>query len=305
VDIGFIGLGNMGYPMARRLIEAGHRLIVFDTSGQMVSRLTTLGATAASSPRDVADRVETILASLPTPDIVLAVATGPDGVAGGKKVRRFVDLSTTGSRMAKHVAAALKAHNIVQIDSPVSGGVGGAEKGTLAVMVAGPRAEYDLLQPVLAVIGKVFFIGEQPGMGQTMKLANNMLSATAMAASSEAMVFGVKAGLDPSVMVEVINAGSGANTAIRDKFPRAIIPGTFDYGFSNGLMYKDLKLCMEEAEAMAVPMWVGNVVRQMFALSASEYGADADFTTIVKCVESWAGVEVRAKKSKPGRNDDH
>ena len=298
MDIGFIGLGNMGYPMARRLIEAGHRLVVFDTSGQMISRLTALGATATLSPRDVADRVETVLASLPTPDIVLAVATGPEGVAGGKKVRRFVDLSTTGSRMAKRIADALKPHNIVQIDSPVSGGVGGAEKGTLAVMVAGPRAEYDLLRPVLAVFGKVFFIGEQPGMGQTMKLANNMLSATAMAASSEAMVFGVKAGLDPSVMVEVINAGSGANTAIRDKFPRAIIPGTFDYGFSNGLMYKDLKLCMEEAEAMAVPMWVGSAVRQMFALSTSEHGADTDFTTIVKCVEGWAGVEVRAKKTK-------
>ena len=220
MDIGFIGLGNMGYPMARRLIEAGHRLVVFDTSGQMITRLTAVGATAASSPRDVADRVETVLASLPTPDIVLAVATGPDGVAGGKKVHRFVDLSTTGSRMAIRISDALKPHNIVQIDGPVSGGVGGAEKGTLAVMVAGPRADYELLQPVLAVIGKVFFVGEKPGMGQTMKLANNMLSATAMAASSEAMVMGVKAGLDPSVMIDVINAGSGMNTATRDKFPR-------------------------------------------------------------------------------------
>ena len=155
MDIGFIGLGNMGYPMARRLIEAGHRLIVFDTSGQMISRLTALGATAATSPHDVADRVETVLASLPTPDIVLAVATGPDGVAGGKKVRRFVDLSTTGSRMAIRISDALKPHSIVQIDSPMSGGVGGAEKGTLAVMVAGPRADYELLQPVLAVIGKM------------------------------------------------------------------------------------------------------------------------------------------------------
>jgi 3-hydroxyisobutyrate dehydrogenase-like beta-hydroxyacid dehydrogenase len=202
--------------------------------------------------------------------------------------------------MAIRISNALKPHNIVQIDSPVSGGVGGAEKGTLAVMVAGPRTDYELLKPVLAVIGKLFFIGEKPGMGQTMKLANNMLSATAMAASSEAMVMGVKAGLDPSVMIEVINAGSGMNTATRDKFPRAILPGTFDYGFSNGLMYKDLRLCMEEAEAMAVPMWVGNAVRQMFQLSTNEFGADKDFTTVVRCVERWAGVEVRAKKQKPG-----
>lgn len=150
---------------------------------------------------------------------------------------------------------------------------------------------------MLAVIGKVFFIGEKPGMGQTMKLANNMLSATAMVASSEVMVMGVKAGLDPNVMIEVIKAGSGLNTAIRDKFPRAILPGTFDYDFSNGLMYKDLRLCMEEAEAMSVPMWVGNAVRQMFQLSTSEFGADKDFTTVVQCVERWAGAEVRAKKS--------
>src|SRR5215510_6489842 len=297
MDIGFIGLGNMGYPMGRRLIEAGHRLVVFDTSGQMISRMTALDATAASSPREVADRVETVFASLPTPDVVFTVATGPDGVASGKKIRRFVDLSTTGSRMAIRISDALKLHDIVQIDSPVSGGVGGAEKGTLAVMVAGPRTDYELLQPVLAVIGKVFFIGEKPGMGQTMKLANNMLSATAMAASSEVMVMGVKAGLDPNVMIEVINAGSGMNTATRDKFPRAILLGTFNYGFSNGLMYKDLRLCMEEAEAMAVPMWVGNAVRQMFQLSTSEFGADKDFTTVVQCVERWAGVEVRAKKS--------
>ena len=301
MDIGFIGLGNMGYPMSRRLIEAGHQLIVYDTQGQMLSRLTALGATAASSPRDVADRVETVMACLPTPDIVRLVATGKDGVIEGKKVRRFVDLSTTGARMAIQIADALKARDIIQIDCPVSGGVGGAERGTLAVMVAGPRSEFDMLQPVLSVIGKVFFIGEKPGMGQTMKLANNMLSATAMAATSEAIVMGVKAGLDPSVMCDVINTGSGRNSATQDKFPRSIIPRTFDYGFTNGLMYKDLRLCLEEAEALGVPMWVGSAVRQMFQLSTAQFGADNDFTTVVKCVEEWAGVEVgSAQKKKPG-----
>jgi hypothetical protein len=300
MDIGFIGLGNMGYPMARRLIEAGHRLVVYDTSGQMVSRLTALGATAAKSAREVADRVETVMASLPTPDVVFAVAAGKDGVIEGKTVRRFVDLSTTGSRMAMRVADALKARNILQIDSPVSGGVGGAEKGTLAVMYSGPRADFDLLKPALEVIGKVFFIGERPGMGQTMKLCNNLLSATAMAATSEALVMGVKAGLDPSVMCEVINAGSGRNSASQDKFPKTIIPGTFNYGFSNGLMYKDLRLALEEAEALGVPMHVGDAVRLMFQLSCAQFGADTDFTTVVRCVEQWAGVEVRAKQAKAG-----
>ena len=219
MDIGFIGLGNMGYPMARRLVEAGHKLIVYDTSGQMMSRLTAIGAVAAKSARDVADQVETVMASLPTPDIVLAVATGKDGVIEGKKVKRFLDLSTTGARMATRVAAALQEKNITGIDLPVSGGVGGAEKGTLAVMYAGPRDGFEELKPVLSVIGKPFFIGDKPGMGQTMKLCNNLLSAAAMALSSEVMVMGTKAGLDPATMVDVINAGSGANTAVRDKFP--------------------------------------------------------------------------------------
>src|SRR5436190_12193787 len=136
MEIGFIGLGNMGYPMARRLVEAGHKLIVYDTNGQMVSRLTNIGAVAATSAKDVADRVETVMASLPTPDIVLSVATGKDGVIEGKRVKRFLDLSTTGARMASRVAQALAEKNITGIDLPVSGGVGGAEKGTLAVMYA-------------------------------------------------------------------------------------------------------------------------------------------------------------------------
>src|SRR5262249_41448574 len=158
------------------------------------------------------------------------------------------------SLMAKRVFAALREKNIVQIDSPVSGGVSGAEKGTLAVMVSGPRADVDTMEGVLKIFGKVFYLGEQPGTGQTMKLANNVLSATAMAATTEAIVMGVKAGLDPRVMVDVINSGSGRNTATEAKFPRNVIPRTFDLGFTNGLMMKDVKLCLAEAEALGVPM---------------------------------------------------
>jgi 3-hydroxyisobutyrate dehydrogenase-like beta-hydroxyacid dehydrogenase len=295
MEIGFVGLGTMGFHMARRLIEAGHSLVVYDTRPEAIARLTKIGAIAASSPRDVADRTETVMASLPSLDAVWAVAAGKEGVIEGKKVKRFVDLSTSGARMAVKMSEALAPKGIVQIDSPVSGGPGGAERGTLAVMVSGPKADVDLLRPALAVIGKVFVVGDRPGMGQTMKLANNLLSATAMVATSEAMVMGAKAGLDPAVMIEVINAGSGLNTASRDKFPRSILPRTFDYGFTNGLMYKDLRLCLEEAEGMGVPMWVGGAVRQMFQLATAQEGADKDFTTIVKVVEEWAGVEVRAR----------
>ena len=296
MDIGFIGLGQMGFHMARRLLEAGHRVIVFDTRREAIDRLTALGAQAAGSPRAIADEAETVMASLPTPDIVLAVATGADGVIEGKRVRRFVDLSTTGAVMAKRIFTALKAKNIVQIDCPVSGGVTGAAKGTLALMVSGPRAEVAAIEPALPAIGKIFFIGERPGAGQTMKLCNNFLSAAAMTATSEAMVMGVKAGLDPRIMLDVINAGTGRNTATEDKFGRIVLPRTFNLGFTVGLMAKDLKLCLAEGEALGVPMEVAEAVTRMLQIACDENGPDKDLSTVVQPVERRAGVEVRTPR---------
>src|ERR1700678_1828191 len=217
MDIGFIGLGNMGAHMARRLLEAGHRVVVYDTRQEAIGELAARGAVAARSPAEVAEAVETVMASLPTPDVVLKVATGPDGVIEGKRVRRFVDLSTTGSVMAQKIFKLLAAKNIVQIDAPVSGGVKGAEKGTVAVMASGPRADVDAVEPALKVIGKFFYIGDRPGSGPTLKLCNNVLSAAAMAATSQSMVVGVKAGLDPRTMCDVINASSGRSTATEQK----------------------------------------------------------------------------------------
>jgi len=295
MDIGFIGLGRMGFPMARRLIEAGHNLVAYDTRREAIEKLVELGATAATSPKDVADKVETVMASLPSLDISLNVATGKDGVIEGSRVKRLVDLSTTGSQMAVRIHDALKQRNIVQIDSPVSGGVAGAEKGTLAVMVSGPRAEFDLLKPALDVIGKVFFISEKPGAGQTMKLANNYLSATAMVATSEAVVMGVKAGLDPKVMIEVINAGSGLNTASRDKFPRSVLPRSFDYGFATALMVKDVRLCLDEMKSMGLSMEVAEAVGRLWEVVIREMGPDSDFTSAIKPIEQAAGVEVRVR----------
>lgn len=295
MDIGFIGLGNMGQPMARRLIEAGHKLIVYDTRNDAVAPLVALGAQLASSPADVADRAETVMASLPSLQISEKVALGEGGVIHGKRVRRFIDLSTTGSRVAARIADALAKKNIVQIDSPVSGGVGGARKGTLAVMVSGPRAEIELVKDVLSIFGRVFVIGERPGMAQTMKLANNFLSATAMAATSEAVAMGVKAGLDPAVMIDVINAGSGRTTASDGKFPQAVLPRTFNYGFTTALMLKDVRLCAEEAKGLDVPDAVMSAVLAQWETTNSEYGGDSDFTAIVKMIEKRAGVTVGKK----------
>jgi len=295
MDIGFIGLGNMGQPMARRLIEAGHKLIIYDTRNDAVAPVVAQGAQLASSPADVADRVETVMASLPSLQISEKVALGEGGVIYGKRIKRFIDLSTTGSRVAVKIAAALAKKNIAQIDSPVSGGVGGANKGTLAVMVSGPKAETDLVKDVLGVFGKVFVVGEKPGMAQTMKLANNFLSATAMAATSEAVAMGVKAGLDPAVMIDVINAGSGRTTASDGKFPQAILPRTFNYGFATALMLKDVRLCVEEAKGLDVPNSVMSAVLDQWETTNTEFGGDSDFTAIVKMIERRAGVTVGKK----------
>ncbi len=294
-QLGFIGVGRMGQHMASRLIEAGYALTIFDTNETAMQRLEQRGAKRAKSPADVASQCETVLVSLPTPDVVKAVALGRNGVIEGSKAKVFVDLSTTGPRVAKEVAEGLAKKGITAVDAPVSGGPSGAEKGTLAMMIACPKPLADALRPAIEVLGKFFYIGEQPGLGQTMKVINNLLSATAITITSEAMVMGVKAGLDPTTMLDVINAGSGRNTATADKFPRCVVPRRFDFGFTTGLLYKDIKLCLDEAEALGVPMIVGNAVRQVMAIGKAEMGPDADITEFVKPLERIAGVQVGKK----------
>ena len=292
MDVGFIGLGHMGFPMARRLIQGSHDVVAFDTRGAALERIVALGAHPAASAKEVADRAETVMASLPTPVASLEVATGAAGVIGGARIKRYVDLSTVGSRTATQIHDRLAGRDIVAIDSPVSGGVSGAEKGALAVMVSGPRAEFDAVRPVLEAIGRPFYVGAKPGSAQTMKLANNILAANVLAATAEVVVMGVKAGLDADVMIEVLNAGSGATSASRDKFPRAILPRTFDYGFATGLMVKDVRLYLEEAEALGVPTDVAATIGKLWEATADDQGPGSDFTTVIRLLEKAAGVTV-------------
>jgi 3-hydroxyisobutyrate dehydrogenase-like beta-hydroxyacid dehydrogenase len=291
--VGFIGLGRMGQPMAARLADAGYELTVYDTRREACAALEAKGARVAGSPAEVGSAVDTVLLSLPTPPIVREVALGANGVSSGTKVKTVIDLSTTGATMAREIAAALAKKGVIAVDAPVSGGVSGAVRGTLAVMVACQKSLFTDLEPMLKHIGRVFHIGERPGMGQTMKLCNNLLSATAVAATSEVVVFGVKAGLDPTIMIDVINAGSGRTMASQDKFPKSILPRTFDFGFAMGLMYKDVKLCLEEAEAAGAQMWIANAVGHVWQLAHNEIGPEKDFTEVIKVIERRAGVEVK------------
>jgi 3-hydroxyisobutyrate dehydrogenase-like beta-hydroxyacid dehydrogenase len=290
--IGFIGLGNMGTPMASRLAEAGYQLVVFDTRDDVIAPFISRGATRAFSAADVGSQAETVLVSLPTPDIVQNVVAE---IAQGSAVKTIVDLSTTGPKVGAAIAADLKGRGITFVDSPVSGGVGGAKAGTLAVMVSCPRATYERLEPMLKNIGKVFFIGEAPGSAQMMKLCNNLMSAAAMAISAEAITAGVKAGIDPAVMVDVINVSSGMNTATTQKFPKSILNRRFDYGFATGLMFKDVRLCLEEAEGMGLDLETAKAVRSVWQKMNDQFGPESDFTRIVEMVEKPAGVTVGKK----------
>ncbi len=293
-EVGFIGLGKMGGPIATRLLAKCKRLTVFDSQRAAAEALVSKGAIRVDSAAAVASHAEVVFVSLPSPEIVREVALGPEGVSSGSRARILVDLSTTGPRVASQVAAGLAEKGLELIDAPVSGGVAGAVNGTLAVMVAGSPASVERCQELLSTIGKVFRVGDRPGLGQTMKLCNNLLSATALAISSEAMVMGVKAGLDPQTMLDVINSGTGRNSATVDKFPRAVLPRTFNFGFATGLMYKDVRLFMEEAENLGVPLWVAPAVRQLWQQTCVELGPESDFTAVVKSIERLAKIEVKA-----------
>ena len=292
-ELGFVGVGRMGGPMAVRLLDAGFSLTVYDTNADAVKALVDRGAKPAASAEAVASAADIVLMSLPTPPIVQAVSVGEGGILRGTRLRTLIDLSTTGPSVAKVVAKAAAERGVAWVDSPVSGGVAGATKGTLAVMVSCAQATFPLVDPVLKTFGKTFYVGEKPGLAQIAKLANNLLAASAIVVSSEAVAMGVKAGLDAKVLIDIINAGSGRNSATQDKFPKAILPGTFDFGFATGLSYKDVRLCLDEAEALGVPMVAGAAVRQMLAITQAKFGPDSDFTCIAKVVEEWAGVEIK------------
>lgn len=291
--IAFIGIGRMGSAMAARLLAAGHELTVYDPVATAVAPLAALGAKVAGSAATAAARSAVAMASVPGPADARATAAL---VADSPALRVFVDLSTSGPAAAQAIAALLAPRGIAAIDAPVSGGVKGAAAGKLAIMASGPAGAMERALPLLEVLGRVFRLGEQPGLGQTVKLANNLMSAAALAIAAEALAMGVKAGVDPAAMLEVLNASSGRNSATQDKIPKHVLNRRFDFGFANALSFKDVRLCLDEAEALGVPMVVGAAVRQMLSITHQVHGANADCTDLVKVVENWAGCQIGSKE---------
>ncbi|GAA4340156.1 NAD(P)-dependent oxidoreductase [Pigmentiphaga soli] len=298
--IGFIGLGAMGGALAERLLQSGATLHVHDVDPQAVARFVAAGAHACDSPRAVADSVELAIGCLPNGHVSKAVALGENGIVHGARVKTYVECSTIGRATVMAMAEGLAAKGIALIDAPVSGGPKGARAGTLSVIASGPREAVAVALPVLAAFGpKQFVVGEQAGMAQMMKLVNNLVSAANMASAFEAVVLGAKAGLDPDVMVEVLNGSTGRNTATETKLPQSVLTRSFDYGAKVDVIYKDVHLALAEAEALGVPMWVGQNTGQMWRHAVSQGAGAQDYTVLIRFMEQWAGVEVKGKGVRP------
>jgi 3-hydroxyisobutyrate dehydrogenase-like beta-hydroxyacid dehydrogenase len=295
--VGFVGLGAMGSELARALLEAGTQLVVFDTRREAVEALEAAGAAGSDSVADLAQRAGTVLVSLPTPDVVREVVRGEGGLLRNGTMATFVDLSTTGFGTARELAALLSERGVDYLDAPLSGGVAGARDRKLGVFAAGEETVLErcrpLLEPFAATIVRV---GPEPGQGQLAKVLNNLLSASAMTITSEAMTFGVRAGLDPGALLEAFNAGSGRNTATTTKFPAQVLPRRFESGFRLELMLKDVRLALDEARAQGVAMPLGAAVEQLWMLAGEQAEESTDHTEIVRLFEGWAGVSVAARR---------
>lgn len=293
MQIGFLGLGQMGSAIAERLQEAGAYLHVFDLNDAAVAPFVARGAHAHASATGVADVAPIVFACLPSGAICESVA---GDVAAGSAVRVYVEMSTIGGPAQAKVQAIVEARGITLVDCPISGGPKGARAGTLTVIVAGPPDARATLRPWLNRIGKnVFEVGDKPGQAQLMKLVNNLVNAANMATAFEALVLGAKGGLDPDQMVNVLNVSTGQNSATLTKVPKAVLTGSFDYGSSLTIMLKDVVLGLQEAEALGVPMWVHGTVGQLWRFAEQQGLGPADFTSLIKVLEGWAGVEVRSK----------
>ncbi|WP_217562125.1 NAD(P)-dependent oxidoreductase [Streptomyces sp. GbtcB6] len=270
--VGFIGLGNMGGALATNLVRDGFEVVAYDAAGPA---RTPVGARWAPDPAEVARDVGTVVLSLPDGTVCGKVVAGLLA-ARDRRVTHVVDTSTVGVAAARHLGST----GLSYVDAPVSGGVAGARKRTLMVMYAGSDEACAHVEPVLAGLSdRRRRVGDRPGQAQALKLANNFLSATALAAASEAVAFARAAGLDMDVLLEVLNASSGRSGATLDKFPQEVLTGRYASGFSNTLMAKDVRLFLREVDESGGAAALAAVTDAVWeAFATAEPGVD--FTRI-------------------------
>jgi 3-hydroxyisobutyrate dehydrogenase-like beta-hydroxyacid dehydrogenase len=290
--IGYLGVGNMGQPMAGKLLDAGHELWVCDVRAEAMRPLVERQARPAGSPRELAEACDTVVVSLPTLEAFRATLNGSNGLLAGKALKTLVNTCTVGIPFTREIEAACAAAGVTVIDAPISGGPAGARAGTLAVMVAGDAAKVAELMPVFRLWGPTVVVaGEKLGAAQVMKLTNNIVFIVALIATSEAMTMATKAGISPAAMLQILNNGTGRNFATTTMFPNAVLPGTFDFGATMDVLEKDVDLAIEQGEALGVPMWVCQAARLVVKHGIFQGRARDDVSRIVQIIEEGARKE--------------
>lgn len=286
--LGFVGVGAMGRPMVEHLVASGRPVVVHDRSEEAV---TGLAATIARTPTEVAARADVVLTCLPDAAILRDVVTGPDGLLRGDRMAVLVHTGTSGAEVVDELVGLLG--DVALVDAPITGGVPRARQGTLTSIVAGADAHVERVRPYLeAFSSKVVQVSTRPGDGQRMKLVNNVLSAGNLALACEALVLGQKLGLDPHAIVEVVNSGSGQNSATLTKIPENVLPRNFKRGGAIPMLLKDLREAEAEARAHGVPTPLGDAVREVFARAVAEGSPTDDSTSVILHMERAAGLEV-------------
>lgn len=291
--VGFIGLGAMGRRMVPHLLKAGFEVFVCDPDSDAVAAVAMHGAARCETPRHVADNADIVLVCVPTPDIVEQVTLGDTGIRHGQRVGVVVDHSTTGPSVARRLAQALAEQGIASLDAPLAGGVAGAQAGTLSVMVGGDPAAFKRCEPVFQAFGRnVVHVGARPGMGQVLKLVNNMIVASTLTTTCEAVLFGIKSGLDAQVLLDMLNASTARSFTSEAIVSKTILDRQFDFGFRMDLMRKDLRLFLSEAETVGVPSFAASVSKQFFDRAvAAGHGAE-DMTRVAQELEMLAAARI-------------
>jgi 3-hydroxyisobutyrate dehydrogenase-like beta-hydroxyacid dehydrogenase len=284
--IGYLGVGMMGQPMAEKLLDAGHELCLYDIREDAMRPLLERQARRAGSPKELADFCETVVVSLPTLATFRDAVTGQDGLLSGRALKTLVNTCTVGGPFLADIETACAAKGVTVIDAPISGGPMGARAGTLAVMVSGDPAKVAELMPIFRLWGPtVVTAGEKPGAAQVMKLTNNILAAVGLVATSEAMTMAAKGGIAADAMLQVLNNGTGRNFGTMLVFPQAVLPGTFDFGATIGILMKDVDLAIEQGEALGVPMWVCQAARLVLKHGVFQGRAQQDLSRVVQIIE--------------------
>lgn len=292
--IGFIGLGMMGIRMSKRLIDAGYKVVGYDISPGALEKAKANGAEMASSPREVGESCNPVITMVPNSEIVEKVVLGPDGVIeGAAEGDVLIDMTTAYPMSTLKVAKKLESKGIRMLDAPVSGGVEGAESGTLSIMVGGEFELCEQCRSLFEAMGKNLFHMGGIGSGHVMKAVNNFLFGCAMAATSEALALAAKAGLSPKKVVDVLQVSTGRSYATEWKFPRFVLPRTFDDGFRIELLNKDLAIFTRLAQELQIPTFIAQTVQQIFNVAMSQGYGPKGGTAIALLIEEWAGVEIK------------